>query len=303
MNQLEIAKDYIAAGISVVPIRLDGSKAAAVPWKPYQERLASDEELVQWFSRKIGIGIVCGSVSGGLEVLDFDDGSIFWDWFDAIPDVACKVAVVETPKDGYHVIYRCDILGGNQKIAMQADGRKVRIETRGEGGYIVGAGSPLGVHPIKERTYVQILGNPLPEIATITVEERKRLWQVAFRFDRRSAPQTVVQRPKRMLTPAGEHSDGHPLVEKFKAEMSWQEVLPGWTSSDGIHWTRPGKNFGISASVVTATDGVEVLYVFTTSTGLQSEHCYNKFEAFKNLIHNGDGRAAFAAAKERFPNV
>jgi putative DNA primase/helicase len=303
MNQLDIAREYIAAGISVVPIRLDGSKAAAVPWKEYQDRLATDEELQSWFSRKSGIGIVCGAVSGGLEVLDFDDGSIFWDWFDAIPDVACKLAVVETPKDGYHVLYRCDVLGGNQKIAMQADGKKVRIETRGEGGYIVGAGSPLGVHPIKERTYVQILGNPLPEIPTITGEERRRLWQVGARFDLRKSQSAPVYKPKRSLMPPSEHGDGHPVIEKFKAEMTWPEVLPGWTSHDGIHWTRPGKNFGISASMVTATDGTEVLYIFTTSTGLQSDHCYNKFEAFKNLIHNGDGRAAFQAAKEKFPDA
>jgi putative DNA primase/helicase len=195
------------------------------------------------------------------------------------------------------------VLGGNQKIAMQADGKKVRIETRGEGGYIVGAGSPLGVHPIKERTYVQILGNPLPEIPTITVEERRRLWQVGLRFDLRKAQSAPVYKPKRTLTPTIEHGDGHPVIEKFKAEMTWPEVLPGWTSHDGIHWTRPGKNFGISASVVTATDGTEVLYIFTTSTGLQSDHCYNKFEAFKNLIHNGDGRAAFHAAKEKFPDA
>ena len=294
--QYEIAKEFIEAGISVVPIRVDGSKACAVKWKTYQERLATDEELQEWYAQKNGIGIVCGQVSGGLEVLDFDDGSIFWPWFDSIPDVASKLSVVETPKNGYHVLYRCRHLGGNQKIAMDASGKKVRIETRGEGGYIVGVGSPLGVHPISNRTYIQVMGQILPEITEIDPAERKRLFQVAARFDQRALPKTATNK-KPVYVDSGE---SNPIIERFKAGVDWADVLPNWTSQDGIHWTRPGKRFGISASVVEAQDGTEVLYVFSTSTQLKNEHCYNKFEAFKQLVHGGDNRTAFAAAKARF---
>ena len=300
MNQIDIAREYIQANISVVPIRLDGSKAAAVPWKTYQERLASDEELQQWFSRPMGIGIVCGKISLGLEVFDFDDGSIFWPWLESIPDVACRLTVVETPKNGYHVMFRCKNLGSNQKIAMQANGKQVRIETRGEGGYIVGAGSPLGVHQITNRTYVQVLGNPLPELTEITPEERKRLFQVAARFDLRPLPQINT---RKIVNTTASHPDSNPVIERFKSQVAWSDVLPGWKSSDGVHWTRPGKTFGVSASLAHAEDGTEILYVFTTSTTLKNEHCYNKFELFKQLIHNGDSRAAYAAAKEMVASV
>ena len=41
-------------------------------WKPYQERLATDDELEAWFGPAKFIAIISGAVSGGVETLDFD---------------------------------------------------------------------------------------------------------------------------------------------------------------------------------------------------------------------------------------
>ena len=69
---LAAARRYRAAGLSVIPLR-PREKVPACPWKPYAQRLPTDEELVHWFSDDSNnIGIVCGAVSGGLVVLDFD---------------------------------------------------------------------------------------------------------------------------------------------------------------------------------------------------------------------------------------
>ena len=56
---LEIARAYCAAGLSVIPVKVDGSKAPAIKWKQYQSRIADDRELEDWFadSSKHGIGI------------------------------------------------------------------------------------------------------------------------------------------------------------------------------------------------------------------------------------------------------
>ena len=56
---LETARQLVAAGVSVIPIRDDGSKTPAgrllplddqdtskTTWRPYQERLATEKELV-----------------------------------------------------------------------------------------------------------------------------------------------------------------------------------------------------------------------------------------------------------------
>jgi hypothetical protein len=134
----EFAKLYVAGGISIIPIKLDGSKSPAVAlWKPYQTRIATDDELRTWFLQSDhGIGVRCGAVSGGLEVIDFDDGSLFEPWRLLVPDIVAALTIVQTPSDGWHVIYRCSEIGGNCKIAMDPDReKKTLIETRGEGGY------------------------------------------------------------------------------------------------------------------------------------------------------------------------
>ena len=62
------------AGISVIPIWPDGSKAPALKGEnTYLETPATDDEIDDWFeSSSNGIGIVCGKVSGNLEFMDFD---------------------------------------------------------------------------------------------------------------------------------------------------------------------------------------------------------------------------------------
>ena len=103
-----LAVEYRDAGISIIPLRLDGSKAPAVTsWTPYRERLATDAELDQWFDRPQGIGLVCGTVSGGLEVIDFDDGSLFEPWRQMVKPIVEKLPVVETGGGGWHVLCRC----------------------------------------------------------------------------------------------------------------------------------------------------------------------------------------------------
>src|SRR4051794_29192763 len=73
-DTLAAARAYVAAGQSVLPVKRDGSKVPARKWAVYQERLATDRELVEWFGPPdpYGIAIVGGAVSGGLELLDFD---------------------------------------------------------------------------------------------------------------------------------------------------------------------------------------------------------------------------------------
>ena len=46
---LDTAIKYLAAGYSVVPVKLDGSKAPHGQWKTYLERKATDAELRRWF--------------------------------------------------------------------------------------------------------------------------------------------------------------------------------------------------------------------------------------------------------------
>ena len=76
-----IADQFVSHGISVIPIRVDGSKAPSLTsWKSYQDRLPTKQELADWFRSAMGIGAVTGQLSGGLEILDFDYNAdaTFW---------------------------------------------------------------------------------------------------------------------------------------------------------------------------------------------------------------------------------
>lgn len=298
----EFARRYIDGGVGVIPVRLDGSKRPALDsWKEYQQRLASPEELERWFlCSDHAIGIVCGKVSGGLEVLDFDDGSLFEPWFQLVSDIACGLTYIHTPSGGWHVIYRCEEIAGNTKIAMDPSRPKpTLIETRGEGGQVVAWGSPDRTHPIG-KPYSKEAG-PHPWAPwKIAPEERRRLWQAARTFNKDPEVIKVAKRQiERALRPVSVATGQDPIVAKFNAKFPIAGILErhGWTSRDGEHWTRPGKDFGTSARIVQATDGTELVKVFTSSTSLPTQSL-NAFELVKRLDHQGDGKAAYRAAAE-----
>ena len=303
---LKLASEYRNAGINVIPLYLDGSKKPGLPsWLPYQSKFATDAELSAWFSKPHGIGLVCGILSGGLEVFDFDDGSLFEPWRQKVKNIVERLPVVETPSGGWHVLFRCSEVGGNNKIAMDPSREKqTLIETRGEGGYVVAEGSPLATHATR-LPYVQYSGPKLPAVPTITPDERRELWKAARTFDKRPESEKQKMREKYTRKNVSPSSSVHPVVTEFNNRTSWETVLvpSGWTSNDGIHWTRPGKRSGTSAKVVIADDGSEVLTVFSGNSGPLSPsgsfRKINKFDAWALLAFNGDNRTAFQAAKQR----
>lgn len=321
MNYIfRVAKRYAETGVSVIPLRLDGSKGPAddllprvcdiktkkesATWKPYQHRIATECELVKWFTEPAGIGMVCGAISGGLEVIDFDDGELYEPWYRMVSRIVDRCPVVATPSNGWHVLFRCDEIGGNVKIACDPDREKqTLIETRGEGGYIVAEGSPCETHATG-LPYCHAWGPFLPNIPRITPNERRELWAAARTFDKRGEAFTRKLIAKQNRKSAGINTALHPVIRAFNERYSWESILTrhGWTTRDGEHWTRPGKSFGVSARVVIADDGSELLTVFSGNAGPLSPdssfRTWNKFDAWTALEHRGDNRAAFIAAKQ-----
>lgn len=150
---LDIARRYASGGLSVIPILADGSKKPVYAWKRFQSTPATPALLTQWFAGadNFGLAIVCGQVSGGLEVIDFDDARTFEQWRELVgqelPGLLARLPVVRTPSGGAHVYYRCAKPEPNRKLAWPAAGDKALIETRGEGGYVLAPGCPPACHP------------------------------------------------------------------------------------------------------------------------------------------------------------
>jgi hypothetical protein len=98
---LDQAIAYVDAELSVLPLRLDESKAPAIKWKPRSSALPRWKELANDFSKPAGIGVVCGVVSGGLEVLDFAAAELFEPWRKSVAGFAGKLPTVCRAVDGF----------------------------------------------------------------------------------------------------------------------------------------------------------------------------------------------------------
>src|SRR4029450_6831394 len=79
MEQQNIAEPWHHGGGAVIPIRPGGSKAPFFDWKNraknYRGDLPSSAKLQQWFeveSPRAGVAVICGKVSGNLEMLELE---------------------------------------------------------------------------------------------------------------------------------------------------------------------------------------------------------------------------------------
>ena len=162
---LEWARRYVGAGLSVIPVRADGSKAPALPeWRQFTDRLATDAELVEWFGgeREYGIGVVPGPASGNLSVLDFEcrDGVSAFDLWRK--ELTAKQAedlsscpVVVTPSGGRHVWVRAAQPHKGGVLARNEAGL-IMVEIRGVGHQVLAPGCPAKCHKSgKEYTFEQ----------------------------------------------------------------------------------------------------------------------------------------------------
>src|SRR5262245_35192703 len=69
-NTRAAASAYVAAGVSILPVRADGSKAPTLPAgqvEQYRTRSPTPQELTDWYARgPRGIGVIGGPASGNL---------------------------------------------------------------------------------------------------------------------------------------------------------------------------------------------------------------------------------------------
>ena len=300
-----IAQQLVASGLSIVPIAPDGSKSPTVKWRVYETRRPTAEEVHRWFAPgRVGVAIIGGKISGNLEILDFDDGEVFDPWQNLVsslvPVLSAALPVVKTPSGGYHVYYRAPAVEPNQKLARHwRDGRpgEVRIETRGEGGYVLTPYCPPACHQLK-RCYELIQGT-LTDIPSITAEARSMCLNAGRAFDE------FVEPPKRLWTQGLRRVDGDRPGDRWAARTSWHDILEpfGWRAvrqhGETIEWKRPGKDEkGISAT--TGHNGHDTLYVFSTNCPpLEPNRGYSKFHVLTLLRCQGDFSRAAKLVAER----
>ena len=143
MIESETAMRYLRSGLAVLPANKAQKRPCLPQWSEFQTRLPTEEEVRRWFAEpREAQCLVCGKVSGNLEVIDFDNhGELYSKWKDAIPvDLLARLVIEQTQSGGYHVAYRCqDEVCGNIRLAQgERNGKMMTlVETRGEGGLIL----------------------------------------------------------------------------------------------------------------------------------------------------------------------
>ena len=324
-----------AAGLCVVPPKQDGSKMPIgkeyvdelgqkqYGWTPWQSERSTLDELRDWYerARKTGVGFVCGKVSGGLEMFEFEHRETR----DAFVAVAEQLGMGElvarirtgyesdTPGGGVHWLYRCSEIAGNTKLACRPkrpdemtgpkDKVQVLIETRGEHGYTVEAPSNGRVHPTGG--VYRLVSGSVATIVTIAPAERQALFDLAPTFDEmpenapRATPEPDVSGVEFEVA---RNTTGLDVVDDFNRRAEWRPLLEaeGWTyaGSRGVveYYRRPGKDRNHSATV--NFGGADRLCVFSSSTDLKvtggrgSKAGYSKFGFYAEVKHGNDSKAA-----------
>ncbi len=303
------ARRLVQSGISVIPIKTDGTKAPAVStWSPYRERMPTDEELTQWFAGgTAGIAAVCGPISGGLEVMDFDipgkgtpeqktDFAPAWEPYVALliehgyEDLLNRLVLCSTPSGGRHLAYRYASLKDGNQVLARTEGGKVLIETRGCGGYFL-------IHPTPK--YVE-LRRHIHQVQTITEEERETLHSIARMLNEKVERAQVASHESHARGSSGAglrpgdayNDDGSESLEELLIAHGWTP-LPR-RHGKWLNFTRPGKSEGISGGISEETG---LFHVFTTSTPFDAGKGYSKFTVYAVLEHGGDWKAAAGALR------
>lgn len=284
---------YLDLGINTIAI--NENKQAIFPWKRFQTEKITEAELEKQLSdpRAKGIAIICGAISGGLEVIDIDTKYQTYELWEAIKQripqpIYNRLHIVRTKSGGYHLYYRCEVVEGNQKLADRpASAEEIKsnphlksltiIETRGEAGYVVAPPSK-GYEILQEG------------INVITIEEREELLTIMRSFNEVIVEEIIEAHhrpsPKEYgLSPFDDFNKRCDFVELMERN-GWKKVKNGGSR---IFFLRPNGTSEHSGSYNTE---MGLFSVFSTNTPFQVQKGYSPSAVFTILECGGNYKKA-----------
>lgn len=313
-----IAKQYIEAGYSVIPV--NETKNPAIPmWGKYQVRSMSLEEVEKYFKKCWGIALVCGG-PWKVVALDFDlkydlTGTLFDRYKKDIPKELLKKMFVQTTMNGgYHFAFTAPStrLRGNEKLASRRttayerdktyreafddpaerdmatkiaynDKSKVLIETRSGtdavgGGYIVISPTP---------GYKKVWG----KIQSISEEEYDVLDTVARKYNEVKELQVnnrSYDNTEWELDPI-DHYNKEGDVVQILLDNGWKIVEGG--SSKVERFKRPGQTHSASSALFNKDS--RILTCYSTSCEFETTKGYSPFGVYAMLEQDNDFTRAY----------
>lgn len=314
------------SGLNVVPLK---NLRPAIKWSKWQKERQDKAFIESEFKKRgiDGLAIICGQVSGGLEVIDIDSKNALEDDYndqimglltDTCPDIIGNAVIANTKSGGIHIYYRCDKIEGNQKLVqrtttqdekqqkyskiLSATGNKVAaksardsykqkvlVETRGEGGFIYCA--PTAGY--------NIASGALEEIPHIMPMQRDMLMGVLRSKDEvdpividMERKHSFEKRNTYKVTPWEAYDKDGDIISELQ-DVGWEVT----GEKDGkIYLQRPGTNKEQSGNFHT---GKNLLYIFSTNTRFPAEKAMTPSAAYAHLHHDGDFSASSKALLEK----
>lgn len=245
----------------------------------------------------VGVGLVCGY--NGLEVIDVDlkvfnslpEQQAFWQELyayltDNIDDFDTKFVVIKTRNQGYHILYRCEVVAGNTKIAKLKGHTEAVIESRGVGGYVF----------IYDNQVSKLGYNDIQHISKL---DREILWNICATFNYVDETKPIeTERPikqyeKSDVTPWQDYNDKTNIFDIIGPDFDIIRQL-----SDKYIIRRHGATSPHSGYVYRNS---RCMYLFSTGTIYPHEKLISPFSAYAYKYHNGDfSRAASQLYKDGF---
>jgi hypothetical protein len=284
----ELLSKYYDAGFSLLPVN-EIKKPAVDTWGERQKAPVKPNGDFKGYRVK-GVAIICGAVSGGLEIIDFDTkndatGTLMSDYRSLLNDeiLLKKLVIQRSPSGGYHFIYRCEEVEGNKKLArrdvLKSENRTEKvvgmIETRGEGGYFL----------VEPSEGYRIIQGDLFHVPLITIEEREKLQDCGKAFNTHiPAIKDYAERKMERNdadSPFADFNDRFDVVSFLESE-GWSVVR---SDSSKVQLRRPGKKDGLSATYFIDT---KVFYPFTTSSEFEPQQGCKPVRVYATIKCGGD---------------
>lgn len=301
MITLDRCLRLLESGLSLAT--LSENKQANFSWKPNQQTPLSKEEFAKRYHYQGGIMLKSGEqmkatsnialITGynNIEVIDVDlkvfatlpEQTNFWnelyDYLKSnIDDFDLKFVIYKTKNQGYHILYKCNTIVGNSKIAKLKGHKECVIESRGIGGYVV-----VYDNQISKLDYL--------EIKAITERDRQILWDICKTYNYVEESETIQPEKKEVkeyaeneITPWKDYNDKTDIFDVIGSDFKIVKKLAN-------HYIilRHGATSVQSGYVYRNSN---CMYLFSTGTIYPNEKLISPFSAYAIKYHNGNYKEA-----------
>lgn len=292
MITLDRCYKLLDSGFSLITAAAD-KKPNMATWKKYQTEKISKNEFREAYQNITTtkpteiVGIITGF--NNIEVIDVDlkvfktlqEQEFFWnellDYIKAnIDDFDKKFVVYKTKNKGYHILYRCNKIQGNSKIAKLNDHKECVIESRGVGGYVV-----VYENRISKLDYI--------DIQLISEYDREILWNVCKTYNYvieeiKPEPKVAHEYSKQDVTPWQDYNEQTSIYDVIGPDF---KIVRKLAKHDII--LRNGATSSQSGYVYRDSG---CMYLFSTGTIYPNEQLISPFKAYAFKNHNGNFKEA-----------